>query len=75
LEIPDADNKSKLQAKLVSNSNFLTSQENSFFLNGIYYSLDEGLLMGDPLFRFTALPNKIVPMKQPSNTNNQTAQA
>jgi hypothetical protein len=49
-EIADAVKALKSLANMVQKRTFYPRKKTAFFLNGILFSLDEGLLMGDPLF-------------------------
>jgi hypothetical protein len=50
IERADADKALKSLANIVQKRTLYPRKKTAFFLNGILYSLDEGLLMGDPFF-------------------------
>jgi hypothetical protein len=58
-EITDAVNTLESLVKFKLNWNFNLARKDSFFLNGVLYSLDEGLLMGDPPMAFCPFKNLV----------------
>ena len=50
IERADAVKALKSLANIVQKRTLYPRKKTAFFLNGILYSLDEGLLMGDPVF-------------------------
>jgi len=50
IEIADAVKALKSLANIVQKRTLYPRKKTAFFLNGVLFSLDEGLLMGDPLF-------------------------